>query len=270
MSTEHLGCEAFGVKPGSFPCDADPLQAVAVGIFTGLVALCFSAFLMKNVGRICDQYVTAAIGCFRKFCAFAKYIRNQICIFSSDTILLLFAKYYLASAERKLCHEPSFRPDQVGSPRLSHDRVQIFVCLCRGNRPPTICSQCRPTTDWNPIRGLFLFGSCLVGSFGMGRNGSCHGCQRPNRKRCRQGRTGLCPSGGLYRGSCGWFCGCGTGNIGTLDSLVFLDPGTSRRQSDGNAHLGLGLSSWFWVWCLVHCTIQSCCRWNLHQGCRYW
>mmetsp|Transcript_20727 Transcript_20727/g.42641 ORF Transcript_20727/g.42641 Transcript_20727/m.42641 type:complete len:768 (+) Transcript_20727:173-2476(+) len=94
MSTEHLGCEAFGVKPGSFPCDADPLQAVAVGIFTGVVALCFSAFLMKNLqqvprgnyamNRVSDQIKSGAR-------AFLMTEYRYVSVFVVGIVLLLFA-----------------------------------------------------------------------------------------------------------------------------------------------------------------------------------
>ena len=46
---ENINCLSFGVKPGTFPCDANPIQAISMGIATGGVALLFSVFLFKNV-----------------------------------------------------------------------------------------------------------------------------------------------------------------------------------------------------------------------------
>ena len=46
----EINCSSFGVKPGSFPCDADPIEAISIGIATGGVALLFSMFLVGNVG----------------------------------------------------------------------------------------------------------------------------------------------------------------------------------------------------------------------------
>ena len=53
MSMDNIGCETFGIPTGSLPCDANPIQAMSMGIVTGGIALIFSIFLMKNVGRIC-------------------------------------------------------------------------------------------------------------------------------------------------------------------------------------------------------------------------
>ncbi len=50
MSVENIGCEAFGLEPGSLPCDATPLEAVSMGLAAGGLALFFSAYLMKKVG----------------------------------------------------------------------------------------------------------------------------------------------------------------------------------------------------------------------------
>lgn len=46
---EEINCVSFGVQPGSFPCDANPIQAMSMGIAAGGAALLFSVFLVKNV-----------------------------------------------------------------------------------------------------------------------------------------------------------------------------------------------------------------------------
>jgi len=46
---DNVGCQSFGLPPGKFPCDANPFQAISMGIATGGIALVFSMFLMKNL-----------------------------------------------------------------------------------------------------------------------------------------------------------------------------------------------------------------------------
>jgi len=48
---DRINCVTFGVQPGSFPCDANPIQAISMGIVTGGIALIFSIFLMKNLHK---------------------------------------------------------------------------------------------------------------------------------------------------------------------------------------------------------------------------
>ena len=49
--TDNISCGTFGVAPGTFPCDANPVQAISMGLFTGAIALIFSVLLMKKVCR---------------------------------------------------------------------------------------------------------------------------------------------------------------------------------------------------------------------------
>jgi len=51
MSMDNIGCETFGIPTGSLPCDANPIQAMSMGIVTGGIALIFSIFLMKNLKK---------------------------------------------------------------------------------------------------------------------------------------------------------------------------------------------------------------------------
>uniref|UniRef100_A0A7S4AIL0 H(+)-exporting diphosphatase n=1 Tax=Pseudo-nitzschia australis TaxID=44445 RepID=A0A7S4AIL0_9STRA len=70
MNAAEINCSSFGVKPGSFPCDADPIEAISIGVATGGVALLFSMFLVGNLkkaprgsdtmNRISDQIKSGA------------------------------------------------------------------------------------------------------------------------------------------------------------------------------------------------------------------
>lgn len=51
MNFDEINCSSFGVEAGTFPCDANPIQAISVGIATGGIALLFSMFLVRKLHR---------------------------------------------------------------------------------------------------------------------------------------------------------------------------------------------------------------------------
>ena len=50
-------CRAFGLAEDSFPCSADPILAVSLGLAAGGVARIFTIFLMNRVSRDSDFFV---------------------------------------------------------------------------------------------------------------------------------------------------------------------------------------------------------------------
>jgi len=96
MSIDNISCESFGIRSGSFPCDANPIQAISMGIATGGIALLFSIFLMKNLNQsprgndvmnnISDQIKSGA----RTF-LMTEY--RVVSVFVVVVVLMLFALY---------------------------------------------------------------------------------------------------------------------------------------------------------------------------------
>jgi len=97
---DNIGCESFGLEPGSLPCDANPIQAISMGIVSGVIALIFSSFLMKNLkqsprgndvmNNISDQIKSGAR-------AFLKTEYKFLSIFVGVIVLMLFALYTVNS-----------------------------------------------------------------------------------------------------------------------------------------------------------------------------
>lgn len=96
MSTDNIDCQTFGLEPGSLPCDANPIQAISMGIATGGIALLFSYFLLKKLNQaprgndtmnsISDKIKSGAR-------AFLLTEYRFVSVFVVAIVLLLFALY---------------------------------------------------------------------------------------------------------------------------------------------------------------------------------
>mmetsp|Transcript_16056 Transcript_16056/g.37019 ORF Transcript_16056/g.37019 Transcript_16056/m.37019 type:complete len:774 (+) Transcript_16056:319-2640(+) len=98
MSVSNVNCASFGVEPGTFPCDATPIEAISIGIATGGAALLFSIFLLGNLkgsprgndvmNKISDQIKSGAR-------AFLKTEYRFLALFVAVVFLLLLTLYAL-------------------------------------------------------------------------------------------------------------------------------------------------------------------------------
>lgn len=87
MSTDNIDCQTFGLEPGSLPCDANPIQAISMGIATGGIALLFSYFLLKKVSRIRDVSLTTTVLVLKPVRHLPRIVVNRDIFVTNECIL---------------------------------------------------------------------------------------------------------------------------------------------------------------------------------------